>query len=86
MTVFIKKLTTHHDVDFDTVSHNCQVLCQNCNSTFPLLILAVHHTLTGFVCLRGITKYVGLSDESVDKCCLTMIDVGNDSNITENRE
>ena len=73
---------THHDINFDTIPHDGQVLCQNGNSTLPLLVIAVHDTFSGLVGLGGITKDIRLTKKSIDKGGFTVIDVGNNGNVT----
>jgi hypothetical protein len=71
-----------HDINLDSIAHDRQVLGQNGDSAFTFLIATVHDTNSGFVGLRVIAKNTRLTNQRIDQCCLAVIDVCNDSNVS----
>ena len=68
------------DIDLGPLVHDGSVLCQDCDSAFPFLIIGVHDP---FLYLFVGTEDMALFQHGIDKGSLAMVDVGNDSNVTQ---
>ena len=68
------------DVDLDVVVHDCRVLGQDRDTALTLDIAGVHDTLCNL--LIG-TENVTLLEHCIDQRRLTMVDVGNNRNISQ---
>ena len=71
-----------HDVNLDTVTLDGKIFRQNGNSSLSLLIFGVHNTLSGFIGLAFVTEDTRLADEGIDQSGLSVIDVGNNGNVS----
>ena len=69
-----------NDVDLGFLIFNGNVFCQNGNSAFTLLIVGVQNT---FLNLLVFTEGVCCLQHLVNQCCLTVVNVGNDGNVSD---
>mmetsp|Transcript_5421 Transcript_5421/g.8348 ORF Transcript_5421/g.8348 Transcript_5421/m.8348 type:complete len:339 (+) Transcript_5421:1312-2328(+) len=72
-----------HNVDFNTIVHNSQVLGKNGDTTLTFLVFVVHNGRTSFCGLAFITKHTRLFDQSIHQGRFSVVDVSNHSNITK---
>ncbi|MNE49910.1 hypothetical protein D3C80_1444610 [compost metagenome] len=69
-----------YDVDQEFFIGNCCIFGKDSDSAFPLQIVGVHCTfLQGFVGAEN----TGLLQQLIDKCCFTMVNVGNNRDIAD---
>ena len=78
----MKRTRCIHNVNLDTISHHRQIFGKNGDATFTFLILIVHDSFTGFVCLGGIAKDIGLTEEGVHQGRFAVVDVGYYCNVS----
>ena len=69
-----------NDVDLGSLIFNGNVFCQNGNSALTLLIVGVQNT---FLNLLIFTEGVRCLQHLINQRCLTMVNVGNDGNVSD---
>ena len=67
------------DIDFYTLVMNCGVFGENRNAALTLNIVGVHDTFLDFLIL---TENTALFQKLVNKCCFTVIDMGDNGHVT----
>jgi len=69
-----------NNVDFGIVPVDSGVLGENGDAALTLQIVGVHDALNRY---SAFTEYVGLLEHTVNQCGFTMIDVGDNCDITD---
>ena len=68
------------NVDFNAIVHDRSIFGKNRDTTFPFDITRVHDAFRYFF-IRA--EYVALFEHSVNQGCFTMVNMSNNSNITD---
>ncbi|CDA98224.1 putative uncharacterized protein [Lachnospiraceae bacterium CAG:215] len=68
------------DVDLCSFVKNCGIFREDRDSAFSLNIVGIHDTFRNFLILA---EYTALFEQFIDQCCLTVVDMGDDRNISD---
>ncbi len=69
-----------NDIDFNTAISNCRIFCQDGDSAFAFLVIAIHNK---FAYVLVLTEDMALLEQAIHQRRFAVVDVGNNGNIAD---